>query len=258
MHSIEGKRGMPSMRPPYPAQRGLWGYPSNINNVETMASIPSIILNGPDWYAKLGTEKSGGTKTFALAGAIKNSGLVEVPIGTPLRELIFDIGGGCAEGRELKAVQLGGPSGGCIPASLLDTLIDYDELKATGAIMGSGGMIVLDETVSMVNMAHYFLTFTQDESCGKCLPCRVGTRKMLNILERLLNHQGKADDLDRLERLCDTVGKSSLCGLGQTAPNPVLTTLRYFKDEYLATIHNGQNGGSTGRVKSQSEVEVEA
>jgi NADH-quinone oxidoreductase subunit F len=236
MHSIEGQRGMPSMRPPYPAQSGLWGYPSNINNVETLASISTIILNGPDWFAGLGTPKSGGTKAFALAGAIERSGLVEVPIGTPLRELIFDIGGGCAGGRELKAVQLGGPSGGCIPANLVDTIIDYDPLKATGAIMGSGGMIVLDDTVSMVNIAHYFLSFTQDESCGKCLPCRVGTRKMLNILARIMHGQGRLDDIDRLRQLCDTVGKGSLCGLGQTAPNPVLTTLRYFEHEYLEAI----------------------
>jgi NADH-quinone oxidoreductase subunit F len=236
MHSIEGKRGMPTMRPPYPAQHGLWGYPSNINNVETLASIASIILQGPDWFAGLGTDQSGGTKAFALAGAITNSGLVEVPIGMSLRELIYDIGGGCLGGRELKAVQLGGPSGGCIPARLMDTRIDYDDLKATGAIMGSGGMIVLDETVSMVDMAHYFLTFTQDESCGKCLPCRVGTRKMLNILARFLNDEGRIEDLDQLRRLCNTVGKASLCGLGQTAPNPILTTLRYFEDEYLALV----------------------
>ncbi|MCG3208458.1 MAG: Electron transport complex subunit RsxC [Anaerolineae bacterium] len=238
MHSIEGQRGMPSMRPPYPAQRGLWGQPSNINNVETLASISSIILNGPGWFAGLGTEKSGGTKAFALAGAIERSGLVEVPIGTPLRELIYDIGGGCAGGRALKAVQLGGPSGGCIPAALLDTPIDYDELRATGAIMGSGGMIVLDETVSMVNMAHYFLSFTQDESCGKCVPCRVGTRKMLNILKKFLAGRAAPTDLDNLRRLCVTVGKTSLCGLGQTAPNPVLTTLRYFEDEYLRLVSN--------------------
>lgn len=258
MHSIEGKRGMPSMRPPYPAEHGLWGYPSNINNVETLASISSIILNGPDWFANLGTEKSGGTKAFALTGAIKNSGLVEVPIGTPLRELIYDIGGGCTEGRDLKAVQLGGPSGGCIPASLMDTPIDYDELKATGAIMGSGGMVVLDETVSMVNMAHYFLTFTQDESCGKCLPCRVGTRKMLNILKRFLDGQGQVDDLDRLRRLCSTVAKSSLCGLGQTAPNPVLTTLRYFEDEYLAAISGPNvNGKVNGKEIAQPSQEAQ-
>jgi NADH-quinone oxidoreductase subunit F len=257
MHSIEGKRGMPSMRPPYPAQSGLWGYPSNINNVETLASISSIILNGADWYASLGTEKSGGTKAFALAGAIKNSGLVEVPIGTPLRELIYDIGGGCTEGRQLKAVQLGGPSGGCIPASLMDTIIDYSELQATGAIMGSGGMIVLDDTVSMVNMAHYFLTFTQDESCGKCVPCRVGTRKMLKILERLLNGQGRPQDIGQLEQLCHTVGKSSLCALGQTAPNPVLTTLRYFRDEYEAAVV--QNSASpNGQVNPELAAEVQA
>ena len=236
MHSIEGQRGMPTMRPPYPAEQGLWGYPSNINNVETLASISSIILNGPDWFAGLGTETSGGTKAFALAGAIKNSGLVEIPIGASLRELIYEIGGGCKDGRALKAVQLGGPSGGCIPANLIDTVIDYDALKTTGAIMGSGGMIVLDETVSMVEMAHYFLTFTQEESCGKCLPCRVGTRKMLNILTRLLEGQGKMEDLDQLFKLCQTVGKASLCGLGQTAPNPILTTMRYFEDEYLAYI----------------------
>jgi NADH-quinone oxidoreductase subunit F len=236
MRSIEGKRGMPTMRPPYPAQSGLWGQPSNINNVETLASISAIFLNGPDWFAGLGTEKSGGTKAFALAGAISRSGLVEVPIGMPLRELIYDIGGGCADGRDLKAVQLGGPSGGCIPASLMDTRIDYDELKATGAIMGSGGMIVLDDTVSMVNMAHYFLTFTQEESCGKCVPCRVGTRKMLNILQKFMDQQGSSDDLDNLRRLCTTVSRTSLCGLGQTAPNPVLTTLRYFDDEYQAML----------------------
>ncbi|HEX9922554.1 MAG TPA: NuoF family protein [Anaerolineae bacterium] len=246
MHSIEGRRGMPSMRPPYPAEHGLWGYPSNINNVETLASVPAIILNGPTWFAGLGTERSGGTKAFALAGSIKNSGMVEVPIGLPLRDLIYDLGGGCVDGHALKAVQLGGPSGGCIPASLLDTRIDYEDLKATGAIMGSGGMIVLDETVSMVNIAHYFLTFTQHESCGKCLPCRVGTRKMLNILQRLLDGQGAPTDLARLRGLCDTVGKTSLCGLGQTAPNPVLTTLRYFEDEYLALVGEEQSSRVAG------------
>jgi NADH-quinone oxidoreductase subunit F len=245
MRSIEGQRGMPTMRPPYPAEHGLWGQPSNINNVETFASIASIFLNGPDWFAGLGTAKSGGTKAFALAGSISRSGLVEVPIGMPLRELIYDIGGGCANGRELKAVQLGGPSGGCIPANLMDTRIDYDDLKATGAIMGSGGMIVLDDTVSMVNIAHYFLTFTQDESCGKCVPCRVGTRKMLNILKKFLNKRGTTADLENLERLCHTVSRTSLCGLGQTAPNPVMTTLRYFGHEYelmLADEGKSANG----------------
>jgi NADH-quinone oxidoreductase subunit F len=236
IHSIEGKRGMPRMRPPYPSEQGLWGQATNINNVETYASVPSIILNGPGWFAGMGTERSGGSKAFALTGAIKNSGLVEVPIGMSLRELIFDIGGGCNDNHTFKAVQLGGPSGGCVPPDLLDTHIDYEDLKATGAIMGSGGMVVVDETTCMVDFARYFLTFTQHESCGKCLPCRVGTRKMLNLLTRITRGQGTLEDIDRLIGLCDTVGRTSLCGLGQTAPNPVLTTLRYFKEEYLAHI----------------------
>jgi len=236
MRSIEGKRGMPTMRPPYPSVSGLWGFPTNINNVETYASVPSILLNGPDWFARMGSERSGGTKAFALAGAVKYSGLVEVPIGMTLREMIYDIGGGCRGDRAFKAVQLGGPSGGCIPADLLDTRIDYEDLRATGAIMGSGGMIVADETTCMVDIARFFLTFTQEESCGKCLPCRVGTRKLLNILTAITQGQGAADDLDRLERLCETVHKGSLCGLGQTAPNPVLTTMRYFGDEYRAHV----------------------
>jgi NADH-quinone oxidoreductase subunit F len=236
IHSIEGMRGMPRMRPPYPSEHGLWGYPTNINNVETYASVPSIILNGPGWFADMGTTRSGGSKAFAITGAIKNSGLVEVPIGMTLRELIFDIGGGCDGNHTFKAVQLGGPSGGCIPAELLDTRIDYEDLKATGAIMGSGGMVVVDETTCMVDFARYFLTFTQHESCGKCLPCRVGTRKMLNLLTSITRGQATLEDIDRLTGLCDTVGRTSLCGLGQTAPNPVLTTLHYFKDEYMAHI----------------------
>jgi NADH-quinone oxidoreductase subunit F len=236
MRSIEGQRGMPTMRPPYPSVAGLWGYPTNINNVETYASVPSILLNGPDWFAGMGTARSGGTKAFAIAGAIKNAGLVEVPIGMTLREMIYDIGGGCRGDRAFKAVQLGGPSGGCIPAELLDTRIDYEDLRATGAIMGSGGMIVADDSTCMVDIARYFLTFTQDESCGKCLPCRVGTRKLLNILTAITRGQSAADDLDRLTRLCETVHKASLCGLGQTAPNPVLTTMRYFGDEYRAHV----------------------
>ncbi len=256
MHSIEGQRGMPTLRPPYPAQRGLWGYPSNINNVETFASISSIILNGPGWFARLGTEKSGGTKTFALAGDITRSGLVEVPIGMTLNELLTELGGGCPEGRELKAVQLGGPSGGCIPASLFETPIDYETLQETGAIMGSGGMIVMDDTVSMVNIAHYFMSFIQEESCGKCLPCRVGTRKMLNILKRLLHNKGRPEDIDHLKGLCHTVGKTSLCGLGQTAPNPVLTTLRYFEEEYHACIQ-GQNGSSQPADVETNESPIE-
>jgi NADH-quinone oxidoreductase subunit F len=252
MHSIEGKRGMPRMRPPYPVDYGLWGHPTNINNVETLCSVPSIILNGSDWFASLGTERSGGTKAFALAGRIKNSGLVEVPIGMTLRELLYDMGGGCEGGHEFKAVQLGGPSGGCIPAELLDTRIDYEDLKATGAIMGSGGMIVIDDTSSMVEIARYFLTFTQEESCGKCVPCRVGTRKMLNTLDRILAGEATLEDIDRLKSLCETVSKTSLCALGQTAPNPVLTTLRYFEDEYMALI-DGKGAVATGSAKGKTE-----
>jgi NADH-quinone oxidoreductase subunit F len=229
IHSIEGQRGMPRMRPPYPSASGLWGCPTNINNVETYCSVPSILLNGPGWFAGLGTAHSGGTKSFALTGVIKHSGLVEVPLGMTLRELIFDLGGGCKSDRTFKAVQLGGSSGGCMPADLLDTRIDYEDLKATGAIMGSGGM---------VDFARFFLTFTQDESCGKCLPCRVGTRKLLHFLTRMTHGQAGQLDLDRLLRLCDTVRLGSLCGLGQTAPNPILTTMRYFQDEYLAHIRD--------------------
>jgi NADH-quinone oxidoreductase subunit F len=240
MRSIEGHRGMPTMRPPYPSEQGLWGNPTNINNVETYASVPSILLEGPDWYAGMGTPNSGGTKAFALAGAIENSGLVEIPIGMTLREMIYDIGGGCHEGREFKAVQLGGPSGGCIPAELLDTRIDYEDLHATGAIMGSGGMIVADDTTCMVDIARYFLAFTQEESCGKCIPCRVGTRKMLNVLTAATEGRATSADMDRLQSLCDTVHRTSLCGLGQTAPNPVLTTMRYFSDEYTAHVQDGE------------------
>ena len=236
MHSIEGYRGMPTMRPPYPSVHGLWGHPTNINNVETYASVPSILLNGPDWFARMGTARSGGTKAFALAGAIQNAGLVEIPIGMSLREMIYDVGGGCRDGRAVKAVQLGGPSGGCIPADLLDTRIDYEDLRATGAIMGSGGMIVVDEDTCMVDIARYFLNFTQDESCGKCVPCRVGTRRLLQMLTAITQGRGTHDDLDRLTSLCDTVRKASLCGLGQTAPNPVQTTMRYFAEEYRAHV----------------------
>lgn len=239
MHSIEGQRGTPSMRPPYPSVAGLWGYPTNINNVESFASIPSILLHGPSWFAALGTEQSGGTKAFALTGAVRASGLVEVPLGTPLRTLVEEIGGGCKSDRPVKAVQLGGPSGGCVPAELLDTRIDYEDLRRTGAIMGSGGMVVVDETTCMVDFARYFLTFTQDESCGKCVPCRVGTRKMLGILTKVCHGQGTRADLERLTRLCETVRTGSLCGLGTTAPNPVLTTMRYFEREYIAHVDAG-------------------
>jgi NADH-quinone oxidoreductase subunit F len=239
MHSIEGLRGTPSMRPPYPSVAGLWGYPTNINNVESFASIPSILLHGPAWFAALGTEQSGGTKAFAVTGAVRASGLVEVPLGTPLRTLAEEIGGGCKSDRPIKAVQLGGPSGGCLPAELLDTRIDYEDLRRTGAIMGSGGMVVVDDTTCMVDFARYFLTFTQEESCGKCVPCRVGTRKMLAILTKICHGQGSHDDLERLKRLCETVRTSSLCGLGTTAPNPILTTMRYFEREYVAHVDAG-------------------
>jgi len=236
MRSIEGKRGMPTMRPPYPSEHGLWGFPTSINNVETFASVPSILLNGPNWFASIGTAKSGGTKAFALTGAVKKTGLVEVPIGMTLREMIFEIGGGVKSGHEFKAVQLGGPSGGCLPFALLDTRIDYDDLKATGAIMGSGGMVSVDDSTCMVDLARFFLTFTQEESCGKCVPCRIGTRKLLNLLTKITRGGATERDLEKLESLCETVRLGSLCGLGQTAPNPALTTMKYFRDEYLAHV----------------------
>jgi NADH-quinone oxidoreductase subunit F len=234
--SIEGKRGMPQPRPPFPAVSGLWGKPTVINNVETLSTLPTIMRLGADEYAHFGGERSKGTKTFALAGKVKNTGLIEVPLGTPLREIVYGIGGGSLDGRPIKAVQTGGPSGGCIPADKLDTPVDYESLTAAGTIMGSGGMIVMDERTCMVDIAYYFLSFTQTESCGKCPPCRVGTRQMLDILKRIRAGQGTLADLDRLETLAQTVKAGSLCGLGQTAPNPVLTTLRYFRDEYIAHI----------------------
>jgi NADH-quinone oxidoreductase subunit F len=236
MASIEGDRGMPRLRPPFPAERGIWGKPTNINNVETFANVPRIILKGADWYASLGTEKSKGTKVFALAGKIRRGGLIEVPMGITLKEIVFDIGGGIKAGKEFKAVQMGGPSGGCIPRELVDTIIDYDSVTRTGAIMGSGGMVVVDEDTCMVEIARYFLEFTQKESCGKCTFCRVGTKRMLEILERITKGEGVASDLDTLQKLAVNVKMGSLCGLGQTAPNPVLTTLRYFRHEYEAHI----------------------
>ena len=236
MQSIEGKRGMPSIRPPYPAESGLWGKPTNINNVETWANIPWIIKNGGEAFKAIGMEKSSGTKVFALAGKIAGSGLIEVPMGITLRDIIYKVGGGMKTEKPFKAVQLGGPSGGCIPADLLDIPVDYDSITATGAIMGSGGMVVMDSGTCMVDVARYFLNFTQNESCGKCTFCRIGTRRMLEILNRITEGKGELEDLDRLEELALNINKGSLCGLGQTAPNPVLTTLRYFKDEYLAHI----------------------
>lgn len=236
--SLEGERGMPRLKPPFPAQKGYLGKPTNINNVETFANVPWIILNGGSTFAQIGTEKSKGTKVFALAGKIKKGGLVEVPMGISLREVIFNIGGGIKGDKKIKAVQLGGPSGGCIPESLLDTPVDYESIVKTGAIMGSGGMIVMDETTCMVDMARYFLAFTQKESCGKCTHCRIGTKRMLEILERITNGNGKEGDIEKLEELALNVKEGSLCGLGQTAPNPVLTTLKYFRDEYEAHIYD--------------------
>lgn len=230
--SVEGLRGQPRPRPPYPAQYGLWGHPTLINNVETFANIPPIIRNGGEWFASIGTAKSKGTKVFALAGTIANTGLIEVPMGTTLREIIEVIGGGAPGGKAVKAVQTGGPSGGCVPAEYLDTPVDYDSLKSLGTIMGSGGMIVMDETSDMVDVARYFMEFCMSESCGKCVPCRTGTQQMHGLLERLAKSQGTARDLALLEELCEVVQATSLCGLGQTAPNPVLSTLRFFRDEY--------------------------
>ena len=236
MRSIEGKRGEPTPRPPFPAVKGLFGKPTMLNNVETYANVAQIILKGADWFASMGTEKSKGTKVFALGGKINNTGLVEVPMGTPLRTIIYDIGGGIPTGKKFKAVQTGGPSGGCLPAELLDTPVDYDNLIAAGSMMGSGGMIVMDEDNCMVDIARFFLDFTVDESCGKCTPCRVGTRRMLEILERIVNGKGEEGDIERLEELANTIKSTALCGLGQTAPNPVLSTLKFFRSEYEAHI----------------------
>jgi NADH:ubiquinone oxidoreductase subunit F (NADH-binding)/(2Fe-2S) ferredoxin/NAD-dependent dihydropyrimidine dehydrogenase PreA subunit len=236
--SIEGRRGMPQPRPPFPAVSGLWGRPTIIQNVETLGSLPTILRNGAGWFAQRGTKSSKGTKTFALVGKINNTGLVEVPMGITLREIVYTIGGGIPGGKALKAVQTGGPSGGCIPAEKMDLPVDYEALTEAGSIMGSGGMIVLDEDNCMVDIARYFLSFTQQESCGKCAPCRVGTRAMLSILEQIAAGEGKMDDIDKLERIAQTVKDGSLCGLGQTAPNPVLTTLRYFRKEYEDHIEN--------------------
>jgi NADH:ubiquinone oxidoreductase subunit F (NADH-binding)/(2Fe-2S) ferredoxin len=234
--SIEGERGMPKPRPPFPTDAGLWGKPTCINNVKSLANLPIIIRRGADWFKSVGTENSSGTAIFSLAGKIKNTGLIEVPMGTTLRQIIFDVGGGIKEGKEFKAIQTGGPSGGCIPASQLDLPVDFDSLKAVGAIMGSGGMIAMDETTCMVDVARYFISFTQAESCGKCTPCRVGTLQMLKLLDKIKEGRGDAGDIDKLNELAKTVKEGSLCGLGQTAPNPVLTTIKYFREEYEAHI----------------------
>ena len=236
MTSIEGKRGEPRPRPPFPAVKGLFGKPTTLNNVETLANIPQIILNGAEWFAAMGTEKSKGTKVFALGGKIKNTGLVEIPMGTTLRTIVEEIGGGIPGGKKFKAAQTGGPSGGCIPAELIDTPIDYDNLIAIGSMMGSGGLIVMDEETCMVDIAKFFLDFTVEESCGKCAPCRIGTKRLLELLDKITSGKGTMDDLTKIEELSEFIKANSLCGLGQTAPNPVLSTMRYFRDEYVAHI----------------------
>ena len=237
MASIEGRRGEPRPRPPFPAVKGLFMKPSNINNVETYSNIPQIILRGPEWYASMGTEKSKGTKTFALAGDVKHTGLIEVPFGLTLREIIFDVGGGIKDDKEFKAIQTGGPMGGCLPKEYLDLPMDYEELAKAGSIMGSGGLVVMDEGTRMVDIARFFMEFIQDESCGKCTPCRVGTKRMLEILERICDGKGQEGDIETLEMLCEQIRQDSLCGLGQGAPNPVVSTLKHFRDEYEAHIY---------------------
>jgi NADH-quinone oxidoreductase subunit F/NAD(P)H dehydrogenase (quinone)/NADP-reducing hydrogenase subunit HndC len=236
MRSIEGRRGMPRPRPPFPAHKGLWEKPTILNNVETLANVPQIIRKGGAWYAGVGTETSKGTKVFAISGDVNNIGLVEVPMGTSLRSIIYDIGGGIPKKRKFKAVQLGGPSGGCIPEHQLDTPVDYEAIAKVGAIMGSGGVIVMDENTCMVDMARFFMDFIQEESCGKCTPCREGTRRQLQILEKICEGRGEPSDIDTLEALSDTIRETALCGLGQTGPNPVLSALRYFRDEFEAHI----------------------
>ena len=236
MTSIEGNRGEPRPRPPFPAEKGLFQKPSILNNVETWANIPQIILKGAEWFASMGTEKSKGTKVFALGGKIKHTGLVEIPMGTPLRKVIEEIGGGIPNGKKFKAAQTGGPSGGCIPAEHFDIPIDYDNLISIGSMMGSGGLIVMDEDNCMVDIAKFFLQFTVDESCGKCTPCRIGTKRLLEMLDKITKGKGTLEDLDKMEELCYYIKANALCGLGQTAPNPVLSTLRYFRDEYIAHV----------------------
>lgn len=236
MTSIEGKRGEPHPRPPFPAVKGLFGKPTILNNVETYANIPQIILKGAEWFSSIGTEKSKGTKVFAVGGKIHNTGLVEVPMGTTLREIVEEIGGGIPNGKKFKAAQTGGPSGGCIPAEHMDVPIDYDNLIAIGSMMGSGGLIVMDEDTCMVDIAKFFLEFTVDESCGKCTPCRVGTKRLYEMLDKITKGEGTLEDIDKMEELCYHIKSNSLCGLGQTAPNPVLSTLQYFRDEYIAHV----------------------
>jgi bidirectional [NiFe] hydrogenase diaphorase subunit len=253
MASVEGKRGTPRPRPPFPAESGLWGFPTLINNVETFANVPPIYRNGAQWFAGIGTEKSKGTKVFALAGKIKNTGLIEVPMGTPMRVIVEEMGGGAPNGGQIKAVQTGGPSGGCIPAQHLDTPVDYESLGKLGSIMGSGGMIVMDDQTNMVEIARFFMDFCMDESCGKCIPCRAGTAQMYNMLDKIIARKATAADLAKLEELCDMVKSTSLCGLGQTAPNPTLSTLRFFRGEYEALLRaDSSSAPSKGNNKPQN------
>lgn len=252
--SIEGKRGEPSTRPPFPATSGLWKKPTNNNNVETYANVPQIILNGAEWFASMGTEKSKGTKTFALAGDVVNTGLIEVPFGITLREIIYEVGGGIKNGKDFKAVQTGGPMGGCLPKKYLDLPVDYESLTQAGSMMGSGGMIVMDEDTCMVDIARFFMDFTQDESCGKCVPCRVGNRRILEILTRICEGKGEASDIGKLEMLCEEICATSLCGLGQGAPNPVISTLEHFRDEYEAHIHEKRCPAKSCRALIRYEI----
>ena len=256
IHSIEGKRGTPRPRPPFPAMSGLWGCPTLINNVETFANIAPILRKGGEWFASIGTEKSKGTKVFALAGRVTNTGLIEVPMGIKLRDIIFDLGGGIPEGKKFKAVQTGGPSGGCIPEQFLEMPVDYDSIAKVGSIMGSGGMIIMDETSCMVDVAKFFMEFCKSESCGKCVPCRVGTAHMYDQLRRITDGEGTTEDVVLLEELCDLLKNTSLCGLGQTAPNPVLTTLKYFRDEYIAHIEKKMCPSGVCATKAPVEVNV--
>ncbi len=255
LESIEGRRGQPRLKPPFPANKGLWGKPTLINNVETYANIPTIILKGAEWYASIGTEGSKGTKVFALGGNVNNVGLVEVPMGTTLKEIVFDIGGGIPNGRKFKAAQTGGPSGGCIPEEHLNTPIDYESLGSIGSMMGSGGLIVMDDSKCMVNLAKFYLEFTVDESCGKCTPCRIGTKRMLEILQKIVDGKGEEGDIEKLETLALNIKKASLCGLGQTAPNPVLSTLKYFRDEYEA--HIKEKRCPAGECKALSHIKID-
>ena len=254
MSSIEGNRGQPHPRPPFPAERGLWGYPTLINNVETFATVVPILERGPEWYASLGTEKSKGTKVFSLTGKIRNSGLIEVPMGITIREIVEEMGGGAPDGAKVKAIQTGGPSGGCIPAAHFDTPVDYESLISLGSIMGSGGMVVMDEHTNMVDVARFYMQFCMEESCGKCIPCRAGTVEMYKLLTKIVERRGTLKDVEQLEELCDLVKHTSLCGLGQTAPNPVLSTLRYFRNEYLELLQPEKGG----KQKSEHEEEPSA